>query len=88
MGRLLLVCACSSRSRKWVTAPPFPVHAADQENPARNALAIESIEELPVQIRYERDLCHTLRRAFRALAGTVSEGYKPARFHGASAALS
>jgi hypothetical protein len=68
--------------------PPFSVHAADQENRAGNALAVESIEELSVQIRPERDLCHTLRRAFRALAGTGIEGYKPARFHGASAALS
>src|SRR4029077_3695487 len=88
MGRLLLVCACSSRSRKWVTTPPFPVHAAASENRAGNALPIESIEELSVRIRHGRDPCHTLRRAFRALAGTVSEGYKPARFHGVSAALS
>jgi nucleoside-diphosphate kinase len=49
-------------------------------------LTIEFIEELSAGIRQRRDLCHTLRRAFRALAGTVIEGYKPARFHAASAA--
>src|SRR5579864_8676881 len=46
MGRLLLVCARSSRSYSWVTTAPFSVHAADRENPAGNALAIESIEKL------------------------------------------
>src|SRR5580704_17865070 len=83
MGRLLQVCACSSRSRKWVTTPPFSVHAAESEKRAGNALIVEFIEELSERIRQGRDLCHTLRRAFRALAGTVIEGYKPARFHAA-----
>jgi hypothetical protein len=57
-------------------------------NRAGNAVAIEFIEKLSAGIRQGRDLCHTLRRAFRVLAGTVIEGYKPARFHAASAALS
>src|SRR6202035_2102741 len=64
MGRLLQVCACSSRSRKWVTTPPFSVHAAESRNRAGNALAIEFIEKLSERIRQGRDLCHTLRRAF------------------------
>jgi hypothetical protein len=67
---------------------PFSVHAAKSENRAGNALRIEFIEELSSRIRLGRDLCHTARRAFPALAGTVIEGYKPARFHAASAALS
>jgi hypothetical protein len=64
------------------------VHAAKSENRAENALKIEFIEELSFRIRHGRDLCHTSRRVFPALAGTVIEGYKPARFHAASAALS
>jgi hypothetical protein len=64
------------------------VHAAKSENRAGNALTIEFIEKLSARIRQRRDLCHTSRGAFRALAGTMIEGYKPARFHAASAALS
>jgi hypothetical protein len=67
---------------------PFSVHAAVSENRVENSSIIEFVEELSSRIRHGRDLCHTLRRAFRALAGTVIEGYKPARFHAASAALS
>jgi hypothetical protein len=67
---------------------PFSVHAKELDNRAGNALTIEFIEELSFRIRPGRDLCHTSRRAFPALAGTVIEGYKPARFHAASAALS
>jgi hypothetical protein len=58
------------------------------ENRAGNALTIEFIEKLSARIRQGRDLCHTARRIFPALAGTMIEGYKPARFHAASAALS
>jgi len=82
-GTSPLVCACASRNYPWVTTPPFLVHAAESENSAGNALRIEYIEELSAWIRQGRDLCHTVRRAFRALAGMVNEGYKPARFHAA-----
>jgi hypothetical protein len=59
-----------------------------RKNRAGNASIIEFIEELSCRIRHGRDLCHTLGRAFPALAAPVIEGYKPARFHAASTAFS
>jgi hypothetical protein len=87
MGRLLWIVRVITQLSMGMDAPLL-VHAAKSENCPGDALTVEFIEELSARIRQGRDLCHTSRRAFRALAGTVIEGYKPARFHAASAALS